>query len=192
MMQADAAAAAGGAGGAAAAAAGAGAGAAPSAAAAEASDAGKLRPRVLSALRAAVRGYRAATGDSTSELKLTVLLTWPGCQQAPGQQATNGAAPPSRGSSAGGPGGAGEGAGVDVFVHASALPPRPAPPVRVVMRGAPRSNAAAKDSEWVRQRKAIEAGLPRGVNEVGGRAWATGRRPAKGLPTSRLLRGPQV
>jgi hypothetical protein len=33
-------------------------------------------------------------------------------------------------------------------------------------RGAPRSNAKAKDSEWVRGRQALEAGKPEDVNEV--------------------------
>lgn len=33
-------------------------------------------------------------------------------------------------------------------------------------RGMPRQNARAKDSEWVRQRKAWEAGKPADVNEV--------------------------
>ncbi len=37
----------------------------------------------------------------------------------------------------------------------------------VQVKGAPRSNALAKDSEWVRQRKALEAGKPADVNEVG-------------------------
>ncbi len=37
----------------------------------------------------------------------------------------------------------------------------------VQVKGAPRSNALAKDSEWVRQRKALEASKPADVNEVG-------------------------
>ncbi|KAL4458753.1 hypothetical protein ABPG75_013618 [Micractinium tetrahymenae] len=169
LMKADAAAAAGAADGApagtadgapAGAAGAAGAAAGPSVAAAVASDPERLRPRLLPALRAAVQGYRAATGDADGELKLTVLVTWPGCDQKQGQQRQDAAA--SNGHSSAGAGTA----GVNIFVHASPLPPRPAPPVRVVVRGAPRSNAAAKDSEWVRQRKAIEAGLPPDVNEA--------------------------
>ncbi len=134
----------------------------PPAAAAVANPA-QLRPRVLAALRAAVRGYRASTGDASGELKLTVLVTWPGGTEHEVAEdglhaADDSEAPP--------PGCTPAAAAADIFVHVSPLPPRPAPPVRVVMRGAPRQNAAAKDSEWVRQRKALEVGLPAGVNEV--------------------------
>ncbi|PSC76550.1 class IV [Micractinium conductrix] len=142
------------------------------AAAAEAADAARLRPRVLAALRAAVRAYRAATAHSDGELKLTVLVTWPGSDR--GQQA-GGQAQPSSGSTDGASASDGASksadappaaAAADVYVHVAPLPPRPAPPVRVVMRGQPRQNAAAKDSEWVRQRKAIEQELPPDVNEA--------------------------
>jgi Amino-transferase class IV len=34
------------------------------------------------------------------------------------------------------------------------------------MRGHPRSNAAAKDSEWVRERQALESSMPSDVNEI--------------------------
>ncbi len=34
-------------------------------------------------------------------------------------------------------------------------------------RGAPRQNATAKDSEWVRTRQALEKDKPSDVNEVG-------------------------
>lgn len=37
---------------------------------------------------------------------------------------------------------------------------------QVQVRGAPRSNAAAKDSEWVRQRQALESDKPADVNEI--------------------------
>ena len=113
--------------------------------------------RLLAALRAAVRGYRAASADAAGELKLTVLLTWEGCQQPDPAAAEGNPAAASNGTAS----------GADIFVHVSALPPRPAPPVRVLVRGEPRSNAAAKDSEWVRQRKALEAAMPAGYNEVG-------------------------
>ncbi|GAB4821805.1 hypothetical protein N2152v2_008851 [Parachlorella kessleri] len=81
----------------------------------------------------------AAVSDSAAEppeLKLTVLVTW---EQEQGSH---------------------------VWAHVSALPARPRPPVKAQVRGAPRSNALAKDSEWVRQRKALEAGKPADVNEV--------------------------
>ncbi|EFN53257.1 hypothetical protein CHLNCDRAFT_137177 [Chlorella variabilis] len=149
----------------------AGAASAPAAAAA-AADVARLRPRVLAAMQAAVRGYRAASGDADGEVRLTVLVTWQACQAQDGQQE---AAPPVAGAGAGNhgssaaaspAGGAGEEGAFDVLVHVSALPPRPAPPVRVVMRGAPRHNAEAKDSEWVRQRRGLLHGLPPGVEEV--------------------------
>lgn len=129
----------------------------------DAMDVGQLRPRLLASLRAAVQAYRAAAGEADGELRLTVLLTWAGCQQAqqgPGGAASNGG-PPDAASSAGS-----ATAVADIFVHVGPLPPRAQPPVRVVMRGSPRQNAAAKDSEWVRQRKALEAGLPADVNEA--------------------------
>lgn len=120
-------------------------------AAAALADPAVLRPRLLAAMRDAVRGYRAAAGEAGAggELKLTVLVTWAGCSEHEAPDDGAAAPPPS-----------------DVWVHVSALPPRPQPPVRVAMRGAPRQNAAAKDSEWVRQRKALEVGLPPGTNEV--------------------------
>ena len=44
-----------------------------------------------------------------------------------------------------------------VAAHASPLPPLPSKPVRVETRGAPRANAAAKDSAWVSERAPLEA-----------------------------------
>ena len=53
----------------------------------------------------------------------------------------------------------------DIHVHVSPLGPRKAPgPVRVEIRGAPRTNAAAKDSEWVTERKKLAK--PDDVNEL--------------------------
>ena len=43
-----------------------------------------------------------------------------------------------------------------VAAHASPLPPLPSKPVRVETRGAPRANAAAKDSAWVSARAPLE------------------------------------
>lgn len=37
---------------------------------------------------------------------------------------------------------------------------------RMQIKGAPRSNAAAKDSEWVRERRTLEADQPADVNEI--------------------------
>jgi len=54
----------------------------------------------------------------------------------------------------------------DILTHLSCMGPPPPPPVKVVVKGAPRSNAAAKDSEWVRERKTLEDDKPADVNEV--------------------------
>lgn len=53
-----------------------------------------------------------------------------------------------------------------LLTHVTPLPARRAPPVKVVIRGAPRHNAAAKDSAWVKQRSALEATKPPDVEEV--------------------------
>ncbi|KAI8464193.1 MAG: hypothetical protein J3K34DRAFT_123071 [Monoraphidium minutum] len=85
------------------------------------------------------QGGGAAEGEQQQEqrqLKLTMLMTW----RAAGD--------------------------FDLWCHGEALPPRPRPPVRLQIRGLPRANARAKDSEWVRQRRALEATKPPGVNEV--------------------------
>jgi hypothetical protein len=148
--------------------------AAISSAAAVAADPAQLRPQVLAAMQAAVLGYRSACGDDAAELKLTVLVTWPECDQQPqgdgGKEsstpASSGTAAAAISSSDGLQGPALSSERPEVYVHVAALPPRPAPPVRVVLRGAPRQNAEAKDSEWVRQRKALLQGLPEKVEEV--------------------------
>ena len=143
----------------------------------------QLRPRVLASLRAAVAGFRSAAAQDASttatattaaaaphdgELKLTVLVTWPGSEQQQ-QRQEHAAAAASPSSSV-----AADADLLDVWVHISPLPPRPAAPVRAVVRGAPRQNAEAKDSEWVRQRRELEASMPVGVNEVGGVGWGGG------------------
>lgn len=56
--------------------------------------------------------------------------------------------------------------GDDVYAHVGQLPPRPVPPVKVQVRGTPRSNALAKDSAWVRQRQALQDTKPADVNEI--------------------------
>jgi len=53
-----------------------------------------------------------------------------------------------------------------LLTHVTPLPPRRPPPIRALVAGAPRENAAAKDSEWVRQRQALEASKPAGVEEI--------------------------
>jgi hypothetical protein len=45
-------------------------------------------------------------------------------------------------------------------------PASPAPPSTAARRGLPRTNARAKDSEWVRQRRTLEEARPADCNEV--------------------------
>ena len=93
-----------------------------------------LRPRLDETVSAAMSAYVDAHGDST-ELKVTVLVSWQGssCESAT----------PS--SSLG-----------SIACHVAPLPPLPSSPVRVEVRGAPRSNALAKDSSWVADRAPLE------------------------------------
>ena len=97
-----------------------------------------LRPRVLRRMRDAVTAYRHLFGDANGELKLTVLVTW----VDQGEQ------------------------DVAVLVHATSMPPARSPPIKIQVRGAPRHNADAKDSDWVRQRRVYENQKPSDVEEV--------------------------
>jgi branched-subunit amino acid aminotransferase/4-amino-4-deoxychorismate lyase len=101
-----------------------------------------LRPRVLHSLHNAITAYREASGDRNGEVKCTILVTW-GTTADNQQQDT-----------------------VDIFTHATSLGAIPIPPIKIQIRGAPRQNAAAKDSEWVRQRRVYEDQKPADVNEV--------------------------
>jgi len=103
-----------------------------------------LRPRLDATVGSAVRAYLASNGgDEATELKVTVLVTWTAADAA-------------------------EGSGCDaastssVSCHVAPLPPIPSPPVRVEVRGAPRQNAAAKDSTWVTDRAPLEELMRRG------------------------------
>lgn len=95
-----------------------------------------LAPKVMSSIQSAVQTYRQFSGDETSELKVTVLLTW------------------------------NETGASKVSTHISHMGPRPSRPVKAQVRGAPRNNAEAKDSQWVIQRKQLENQKPTDVNEV--------------------------
>lgn len=81
---------------------------------------------------------RAAMRDYTApgEIKLTVLITWD------------------------------EEGGYDIFSHLVPLPALPRSPVKVMVKGAPRNNPAAKDTDWVRARKGLEDEKPADVNEI--------------------------
>lgn len=125
-----------------------------------------LRPRVEASLRAGVAFYHQALASRGLASSMIASSNGSGSSSSRGS---------GNGSSAAaapepelrltvlltwGPGGA------EVWSHVSTLPPRPAPPVRVEVRGAPRSNAAAKDSKWVLQRRELEQSMGPGVNEV--------------------------
>jgi len=134
----------------------AGAGAAAAAASAAAAAEALIPPPA--ALRAAAELVMARAARSIlrqkkddEEVKLTLLLNWP----APpaGTTAAAAAAAPAAGGSAPAPPAAGR---LRLLCHAQALPaaPRPAAVVRAVACGTPRANARAKDSAWVRERRA--------------------------------------
>lgn len=104
----------------------------------------ELRPRLDNSVAAAVSKYRQLHGDET-ELKITVLVSWQGGNgnSAVGKEGIVQSVEDQR------PG--------TVACHIAPLPPLPKPPVRVEVRGAPRENAAAKDSSWVADRAPLEA-----------------------------------
>jgi len=95
-----------------------------------------LRPLVIESVRAAFRKYQDMHPAYQGELRPTVLITW----------AENGS--------------------YEIVTHVGPLPPRPQHPIMVQISGAPRENAEAKNSEWVRGRKELENNAPPGCNEV--------------------------
>ena len=103
----------------------------------------QLREPVLGAMRSAMTTHMQQGSDD--ELKVTVLVGWGGGGGDDSEQAGN---------------------SFDISAHIAPLPPRPVPPVRVVILGAPRENADAKDSAWVQQRQDLERAKGDGVNEV--------------------------
>lgn len=129
-----------------------------------------LRPRVVADIHTAIQAlWQQHPAAQDREVKLTLLLTW------------------------------GVGGESDSYCHAEPLPPRPTPPIKLQVRGLPRVNARAKDSEWVRQRKALEASKPDDVDEVciresrwveHGTAWASSRSIDRGLGLGWGVGGP--
>eukprot|EP00967_Tisochrysis_lutea_P124984 scaffold209587_cov30-Tisochrysis_lutea.AAC.3 len=115
-----------------------------------------LRPRLDENVAAAVRLYKERH-QQVNELKVTILVTW---QHHGGSDVFSGEVR--------------EGAHLStvddtlssVHVHVGPLPPLPTPPVRVEVRGAPRSNALAKDSSWVSDRAPLEELLRPDFNEL--------------------------
>ena len=110
-----------------------------------------LRPKLDATVSAAVRQYCSTYGRE-DELKVTILVTWPsatsGAAACEGSTEGSPAAEGSLASAEGSP--AAEGS---IACHIAPLPPLPKPPVKVEVRGAPRANAAAKDSSWVADRQ---------------------------------------
>ena len=93
----------------------------------------RLKPRLEATVSAAKRQYTEAFGNE-GELKLTLLVSWRGGGEEQGSEAEVGS----------------------VACHVAPLPPLPAPPVCVEVRGAPRANALAKDSAWIAERAPLE------------------------------------
>jgi len=116
-----------------------------------------LKQRVLDTMRRGVEAYMRHHGgydggyddvpeDDDHEMKITVLVCEGDAIDAENSETLNN----------------NDGSNNDakereaVLVHVSPLGPRKAPgPVRVEIRGEPRANAAAKDSEWVTARKQL-------------------------------------
>lgn len=107
-------------------------------------DATALRALVIESLRAGMNEYLRRVPNFDGELKLTFLSTWAGADSTRGGQTGD----------------------CELYSHISALPARPTTPVKVLIHGAPRDNAVAKDSEWVRQRQGLADAKPDDVNEV--------------------------
>ena len=99
-------------------------------------DHARLRTPLFASLKSAMALFQGQHPTFDGEMKLTVLITW-----------------------------ADDGAEHEILTHVAALPERPPHPVKLQIMGAPRTNAAAKDSEWIRQRKPLEAMKRDDVNE---------------------------
>ena len=91
-----------------------------------------LRPRILESIRAAISKYRQLSLNKqqqvVDELKLTVLIAWDQLEDN----------------------------SVQIYTHATSMGAVPIPPIKIQILGAPRQNAAAKDSDWVRSRQTLE------------------------------------
>jgi len=108
-----------------------------------------LRPRLDAAVAAAVREYMREFGrrvGGAGELKLTLVVNWGEAAEAAAKEGAGCAEAAPHGSVLG-----------SVGCHIAPLPPLPDPPIRAEVRGAPRANAAAKDSSWVADRAPLEA-----------------------------------
>lgn len=135
-------------------------------------DAARLRPYIARDIRRGLLAYQALHRSelrpekgmavdtegshntdvdlNRGEAKITVLLAWDGSESRQ--------LPPDVSSLQGAP--------LQVYTHIGPLPSARAHDVVAHVRGAPRSNAEAKDSEWVRQRAGLEEAKPSTVEEV--------------------------
>eukprot|EP00899_Mesostigma_viride_P028494 jgi/Mesvir1/882/Mv17448-RA.1 len=116
-------------------------------------DEAKLRSLLISNLLVAGAEFSRQFPHLSGELKVTVLITWAEPGQNDAQSGATCSLTPKRREH-------------HISVHLSPLPPRPKPPVRIKLFGAPRQNAAAKDSEWIRLRSSLEAEKGPEFNEV--------------------------
>ncbi|TYZ67665.1 hypothetical protein PybrP1_005809 [[Pythium] brassicae (nom. inval.)] len=107
-----------------------------------------LRPRTEATLRAAMNAFRRQfEAEPAQEFKVTVLV-------CPREDATQSVSEKELLESS------------DVYCHIGLLPPLRSGTVKLLVAGLPRQNAAAKDSAWVRERKAIYDAIPKDVEEV--------------------------
>ena len=140
------------------------------------SSAESLRPLLAAQSQAALDAFDAAhPHHAQDDLRVTYFVTWGQDMRSRVQSALEGGgggdtAPPLV-SAAGGavsqastapPLGAEESQHCALITHVCALPARPQPPVHLLVRGAPRHNAGAKSSDWVKQRAGLEALLKAG------------------------------
>ncbi|DAZ99437.1 TPA: hypothetical protein N0F65_004070 [Lagenidium giganteum] len=108
-----------------------------------------LRPRTEATLVAAMKAFTDAHGTlpPQDEYKLTVLICAPEEHNSDRDAETLLAA-------------------TDVYCHVGLLPPLRSELVKLLVAGMPRPNAHAKDTAWVRERKAIYDAMPADVEEI--------------------------
>jgi len=135
-----------------------------------------LRPVLLAESRSALDAFDAAHPEHTKDdMRITYFVTWGPDMQQRVQTALEGAPDTLTAESLLPPAGAVLASGAApaalsdaqsqhcaLITHVCALPSRPDPPVHLLVRGAPRHNAGAKSSEWVKQRAGLEALLHAG------------------------------
>lgn len=105
----------------------------------------ELRPRTEATLTAAMTAFKKLYEvPKHQEYKINVLVCPPEGYRVNGEMLAN----------------------MDIFCHISLLPPVRSEMVNLEVAGLPRHNATAKDSAWVRERKAIYDKIAPNVEEV--------------------------